>query len=144
MLRTRADSHVFDKRRGAARALVVTLAILSALSAAPALAQDAGVSGIPPGPANVNGLNNSIRDPSGVGNAARIPAIPPPSTAPIPVPGGVPLTSTTPAYSQRARVRYNRQWRHLPKRQRQKLERAAVKENNRLLGHGLTSICRGC
>ena len=32
-----------------------------------------GVSGIPPGPGNVGGNNNSVYDPSGVGNASRIP-----------------------------------------------------------------------
>jgi hypothetical protein len=108
----------------------------------PSLAQDAGVSGIPPGPANINGLNNVLRDPSGIGNAGRVPALPPPNLNPVPVPEGVPLTSTQPSYTPRAR--YVRGWRHLPKRQRQKLERAAVKENDRLLGRGVTSICRGC
>ena len=141
MLLMRAGSQIFNKHTRAACGLVIALAIALA---SPVFAQDAGVSGIPPGPGNVNGLNGSIRDPSGIGNAARIPAIPPPSTAPIPVPDVAPLTSTTPVYSQRARVRYDRQWRHLSKRQRQKLERAAVKDNDRLLGHGLTSICRGC
>jgi hypothetical protein len=32
-----------------------------------------GVSGIPAGPGSVGGNNNSINDPSGVGNAARMP-----------------------------------------------------------------------
>jgi hypothetical protein len=36
-----------------------------------------GVSGIPPGPGSVGGNNNSINDPSGVGNASRVP---PPNT----------------------------------------------------------------
>ena len=38
-----------------------------------------GVSGIPAGPASVGGTNNSINDPSGIGNAAKIP---PPATSP--------------------------------------------------------------
>ena len=38
------------------------------------------ISGIPPGPANVGGLNNVYADPSGIGNAARMPALPPPQT----------------------------------------------------------------
>jgi hypothetical protein len=33
-----------------------------------------GVSGIPAGPGSVGGNNNSITDPSGVGNASRVPA----------------------------------------------------------------------
>lgn len=35
------------------------------------------ISGIAPGPANVGGLNNSMVDPSGIGNASRM--APPPS-----------------------------------------------------------------
>lgn len=140
MVRTRANSLFPGKRTRVTHGLVIALAILTA---SPALAQDTGVSGIPPGPANVNGLNGSVRDPSGIGNAARMPPLPR-QIAPVPVPSSVPLTSTRPVYGQRAPIRYDRQWRHLSKRQRQRLERAAVKENNRLLGHGLTSICRGC
>ena len=37
-----------------------------------AFAQDAGVSGVPSGPSNANGLNNSGRDPSGIGNAGTV------------------------------------------------------------------------
>jgi hypothetical protein len=36
-------------------------------------AGSSGVSGIPPGPGSVGGNNNSIADPSGVGNASRVP-----------------------------------------------------------------------
>jgi hypothetical protein len=103
-------------------------------------AQDSGTSGIPLGPANINGLNGSVRDPSGIGNAAR--PLPPPNLNPVPLPGGVPLTSTRPAYTPRVRI--TKRWQHLSKRQRQRLERAAVKENDRLLSRGVTSICRGC
>ena len=43
-----------------------TIAVLSILaSPGRSTAQDAGVSGIPPGPANARGLNGSISDPSG-------------------------------------------------------------------------------
>lgn len=140
MLRTQAN-RFFPGKQARARGLAVALVIVLT---SPAFAQDTGVSGIPRGPANVNGLNGSVRDPSGIGNAARRPAIPPPSLAPVPVPSATPQASTSPVYGQRAPIRYDRRWRHLSKRQRQKLERAAVKENNRLLGHGLTSICRGC
>jgi len=41
------------------------------------------ISGIPPGPANVGGLNNVLTDPSGIGNASKIAQLPPPHiTAP--------------------------------------------------------------
>jgi hypothetical protein len=121
------------------RAGLVGIALLSLL-ATPALAQNGDVSGIPPGPANANGLNGVIRDPSGIGNAAKMPPLPQ-QIAPIGVPSVAPLRSTEPAYTPR--VSYQR-WRHLPKRERQRLERAQVKENDRLLRGGLTSICRGC
>jgi len=120
------------------RAGLVGIALLSLL-AMPALAQNGDVSGIPPGPANANGLNGVIRDPSGIGNAPKIPPVP--QIAPMRPPSIAPLQSTEPAYTPR--VSYRR-WRHLPKRERQRLERAQVKENDRLLRSGVTSICRGC
>lgn len=114
----------------------------SFLLAGSAHSQDSGTSGIPLGPANINGLNGSVRDPSGIGNAARLPPLPQPNLAPVPVPSMAPLTSTQPVYSPR--LRYERQWQHLSKRQRAKLERQTVKENDRLLRYGVPSICRGC
>jgi hypothetical protein len=36
----------------------------------------AGFSGVPSGPANAGGLNNSVNDPSGVGNAVKVPTAP--------------------------------------------------------------------
>ncbi len=42
------------------------------------------ISGIPPGPANVGGLNNVLTDPSGIGNASRMAPLPPPHiTVPV-------------------------------------------------------------
>src|SRR5262249_47181773 len=87
--------------------------LLLALSL-PASAQDTGTSGIPLGPANINGQNNTLRDPSGIGNAARAPALPQPNLNPVPVPGVAPLTSTQPSYVPRARYRRAA---HLPKRE---------------------------
>ncbi|HEU0145751.1 MAG: hypothetical protein V7634_4213 [Bradyrhizobium sp.] len=129
-------------RKRAASALLSLALILSMSAPLSSFAQDTGTSGIPSGPANINGLNGVLRDPSGIGNAARIPSPPPPDLSPRPVPDGVPLTSTRPAYTPR--VRSAQRWQHLSKRQRQRLERAAVKENDRLLSRGVTSICRGC
>ena len=40
-----------------------------------------GVSGIPAGPGSVGGTNNSINDPSGIGNASKVTAPPPPKTS---------------------------------------------------------------
>jgi hypothetical protein len=72
-----------------------TIAIAPVISlAAPAasfarMAGEAGagnlpISGIPPGPANVGGVNNVLADPSGIGNASRVPAPPAPHiTVPV-------------------------------------------------------------
>jgi len=126
-------------RRGGRAALTMLALVLLAASAQ---AQDAGVSGIPPGPANVNGLNNSIADPSGRGNAARMPPLPHPDPVPVTpsYPSGPPgsLSSRQPRYvtpyvSER-----------LSRHARRRLQRARVKENDRLLRRGAVSICRGC
>lgn len=121
------------------------LAAVLVVLAAPSFAQDAGVSGIPPGPGNINGLGNAGRDPSGVGNAARIAPIPPPATAvPVTPSGTVPITATRP-YVRSSRVRVVKlRWSRLSPRARHIAEEARVKENDRLLKHGVTSICRGC
>src|SRR5438128_9678509 len=78
------------------RSAFFALALLGCLATpAISLAQgsgDAGVSGIPRGPGNVGGLNNSINDPSGAGN--RIAAPPPPSMAVPTMPSAAPAIST--------------------------------------------------
>jgi hypothetical protein len=51
-------------------------------SAGSAGAGTTGVSGIPSGPGSVGGVNNSVNDPSGIGNASKVPPPPPPSTSP--------------------------------------------------------------
>src|SRR5260221_1403635 len=74
------------------RAVLAVAVVGFLLAPARSPAQDAGVSGIPPGPANARGLNGSINDPSGIGNAARVPAIPPPTITPV-----MPTTVSPPA-----------------------------------------------
>jgi hypothetical protein len=122
-------------------------AVLATLLATGSLAQDAGVSGIAPGPGNVNGLNGSIRDPSGIGNAAKVPALPQPAIRPVTPTTVAPLNSTRPVLRQgsvRVRTIRQRRTRFASSHARHGVERAAVRENDRLLKHGLTSICRGC
>jgi hypothetical protein len=132
---------------------IALLCVLAAPLRSPA--QDAGVSGIAPGPANARGLNGSISDPSGIGNASRVPAIPPPSTAPIlppsaasPSTGYQPLaTGGAARFTRVKRGRYaTRKSRHLTKQEAAKqeaIDRTAVKENDKLLARKMT-ICRGC
>jgi hypothetical protein len=62
-------------------ALIVVLAAPAASYAR--MAGEAGmgnvpISGIPPGPANVGGMNNATVDPSGIENANKVAPIPPP------------------------------------------------------------------
>jgi hypothetical protein len=129
-----------------ARMALLTVAILAVLaSPGRSPAQDAGVSGIPPGPANARGLNGSVNDPSGIGNAARVPPPPPPSTSPVAAPSAAP--SVTYRSSYRAlpvqRVTKFKRKRFGSHRARRAAERAEVRENDRLLGR-IPTICRGC
>jgi hypothetical protein len=132
-----------DLRRRARLAAVFTLLGMSL--AASAAAQDAGVSGIPQGPGNVNGLNNTGRDPSGIGNAARVAPLPQPSLAPVPVPSTAPVySSRQPPLVRAPAVRDTTPRSKQSARARRAAEEARIKENDRLLQHGVTSICRGC
>ena len=113
---------------------------LATLLATAAFAQSPDVSGVPLGPANVNGQNNTGRDPSGVGNASKVAPLPESSLHPAGPPASAPLTSTRVGRVGVDRPRFER----LPPRQRRIAEKAAVKEYDRLLKHGAVSICRGC
>ena len=95
------------------------------------LAQNAGVSGIPPGPANGwNSRNPSFNLPQ------MPPPIPPPTIRPVTPPTVAPLTSTTVGQGS-SRVPTVRA-------QSSSSRDTAVRENDQLLDHGVTSICRGC
>jgi hypothetical protein len=115
------------------------IAFAAVLSTA-SFAQSPDVSGIPLGPANINGQNNTGRDPSGFGNASKVAPLPEPSMHPAGPPASAPLTSTRVGRVGVARPRFA----HLPPRERRIAEKAAVKEYDRLLKHGAVSICRGC
>jgi hypothetical protein len=133
---------IFSRGWTIGRAAVMSVAVLGLL-ATPAPAQDAGVSGIPPGPANARGLNGSVSDPSGIGNAAKVPAIPPPVITPVPVPtlSGPAATYRTLPVQRSVRMRRAQL---APSISRRSATRAAVREQDRLLDHKITSICRGC
>ncbi len=111
---------------------------------APTLAQDAGVSGIPRGPGSAGGLNNSVNDPSGIGNAARIPAPPPPSMAVPVVPSAAPPVSSR--LSARPAPIVRRATRQEARASRRELRRSssrASRVREKLLDSKF-SICRGC
>ena len=127
------------------RSAFFALAVLGGLTAPVACAaQDAGVSGIPRGPGNVGGLNNSINDPSGAGN--RIAAPPPPSMAVPAVPSAAPAISSRVAPGPVRVVR--RVHRHdsevSPRKSRRSHTRDAVHTGDRQLDRKLRSICTGC
>jgi hypothetical protein len=120
------------------RVALVSVAVLCVLaSPARSPAQDAGVSGIPPGPANARGLNGSVNDPSGIGNAAKVPAIPPPAISPVPVPSVSPPVATYGGLAVPSAIKVKtRRTRFATSRSR----RAAVKNPD----GKMISICRGC
>ena len=134
---------IFSLIRMTGRAALLTVALLSVLAApGRSPAQDAGVSGIPPGPANARGLNGSVNDPSGIGNAARVPAIPPPTITPVMPPAvSPPVAYRAPPVQRAVKIRRTR---FAATRLRGAAARAAVREQDRLLGGGVPSICRGC
>ena len=142
---------IFARRRTTRSAGLLGIVLLILVAAAAAPAQDAGVSGIPPGPANVRGLNGSINDPSGIGNAGNLPPLPMPRITPVMPPAAAP----SPAYQPALVPGVIRPWpvektaktkrtRHANTRARRTPERAEMRAQDRHVDHGLYSICRGC
>jgi hypothetical protein len=119
----------------------LALAFLAGLTAPmKSLAQDAGVSGIPHGPGSIGGVNNTINDPSGIGNAARIAPLPSPSMAAPAVPFTPPIVSrSTPVMTG-----VNRRVATFSRRGlRRSSVHTAIRPGDKLLDQKL-SICRGC
>ena len=107
---------------GISGSVVLAVALTSA-----SFAQNVGVSGIPPGPANGwNSRNPSFNLPQ------MLPPIPPPTIRPVTPPTVAPLNQTVGQGSYRVPTA------RAPSRD------TAVRENDQLLDHGVTSICRGC
>jgi hypothetical protein len=134
---------IFSRGWMIGRAVFVSAAVVGVLtSPGRASAQDAGVSGIPPGPANARGLNSSVNDPSGIGNAARVPAIPPPAITPVTPPALSPPAAYRTVPMQRA-VKIRRT-RVAASGSRRPAAGAAVREQDKRLDRKNISICRGC
>jgi hypothetical protein len=133
---------IFAQRRVTGRAALLAIAVLGLLAApSRAPAQDAGVSGIAPGPANARGLNGSVNDPSGIGNAGRVPAIAPPTITPV-----MPPTVSPPAAYRTFQVQRAvklRRTRVAASRSRRSTAKAQVSEQDKL-DRKMMSICRGC
>jgi len=117
--------------------------VLAAGVAAPCFAQDAGVSGIR-GVGSAGGLNNSVNDPSGAGNAARAPAPPPPNISVPTVPSAAPMSSTRVAPAMRSRgTVYPRTATVSRSESRRPSARASARARTTPVD-GKFSICRGC
>jgi hypothetical protein len=118
---------------------VAALFLLAVSGQSPA--QDAGVSGIPPGPGNARGLNGSVNDPSGIGNAARVAPLPQPNLRPVPVPqASSPLVTRTGPVTATVKVRRTR---FATTRSGRAAARAAVRARDKQIDRTV-SICRGC
>jgi hypothetical protein len=111
----------------------------------------AAVSGVPTGPGSAGGANNSVYDPSGIGNA------PKPLQAPSPAPssaglaspaGSPPISSSTqpgPRFSAPSgRLKASREARRAERTSRRAATNAVISAQDHLLDRKLKSICRGC
>jgi hypothetical protein len=123
----------------------LALAFLTGLTAPmKSLAQDAGVSGIPHGPGSAGGVNNSINDPSGIGNAAKIPPLASPSISVPVVPSASPAVSSRGLPAATRIVTVNRRTAALSRRElRRASSHGTVGPRHKLIDREL-SICRGC
>jgi hypothetical protein len=124
----------------------LALAFLASLTAPMnSLAQDAGVSGIPHGPGSVGGVNNSINDPSGIGNAAKIPPPASPSISVPAVPSAPPAVSGRPSPQAMGIVaRANRRTATLSRRELRRLSSHQTGRQRHKFVDREISICRGC
>jgi hypothetical protein len=101
----------------------------------------AAVSGVPIGPGSAGGPNNSVYDPSGVGNAPK-PLQPPSSTSSstaIANPAALP-----PVALPRPRLAATPRVRRATSTSRGVAANAVISAQDKLLDRKLISICRGC
>jgi hypothetical protein len=139
-------------RRWLSHGVTLSVALLCLLtSPARSPAQDAGVSGIPPGPANARGLNGSVNDPSGIGNAAKVPALPQPSIAPVMPPALAPSAgyrTFSPAASYRPihvrRAVKMKRTRFATTKHHRSARKAHESNEDNQIDRKIISICRGC
>jgi hypothetical protein len=109
----------------------------------------AAVSGVPIGPGSAGGANNSVYDPSGIGNAPK-PLPTKPLQVPAPASSSTGLTNPAgyPPASYRLAPRLHvvarRGVRRAASSSRRSATNAAIRTQDRLLDRKLISICRGC
>jgi hypothetical protein len=142
---------IFRRASSFGSAALPTLVLLCLLAApSTSFGQDAGVSGIPPGPANARGPNGSVNDPSGIGNAAKVPAVPPPAISPPTIPSASPPAAyrSLPVQQglriRRPRLAQPRSHRASQANVRQQHPRKQNTRRQETLLDRKMSICRGC
>ena len=123
------------------RSAFLALAFATGLTVA-SFAQDAGVSGIK-GVGSAGGLNNSVNDPSGAGNAARVPAPPPPTISVPTVPSAAPMTSARVSPAVRSRGRINQRAATVSRSEYRRSSSRAARTRSKPVD-GKFNICRGC
>jgi hypothetical protein len=133
---------IFSRGWMTGRAVLLAVAVLSVAAPDGSPAQDAGVSGIPLGPGNPRGLNGSAYDPSGIGNAAKVPPIPPPTITPVMPPAASPPVAYR-SLPVQGTVKVRRT-RFARSRLRRSTARAAVSGQDKEIDRRIMSICRGC
>jgi hypothetical protein len=108
------------------------------------------ISGIAPGPANAGGINNTRVDPSGIGNAARITALPQPNIAAPMLPGGSripaalpPMTAAAPALEEASGTHLQPRVGQAPSEKDLTNPNSPANRENAALDRML-DICRGC
>ena len=127
------------------KSVFLTLALMAAATAS--FAQrggDAGVSGIPNGPGSAGGLNNSVNDPSGIGNVPKAPQIPPAANSTVPNASGFPPAANRISPTTGVVVTRGPRRAVAASRRRSPVTEAAVRAQDKLLERKLKSICTGC
>jgi hypothetical protein len=108
------------------------------------------ISGIPRGPGNVGGINNSTVDPSGIGNAGRLATLPQPQIAAPTQPGGSRIPAEPPPMTGEQQALVDASGGHsqpranqVPSEKNLMNPNDPVNQENAALDHML-DICRGC
>jgi hypothetical protein len=138
-----------SRRRINGSVMLMAAAMLLALASPfPALAQGTDVSGIPAGPGNAaRGLNGSVLDPSGIGNASRVAPLPQPNLNPVSPPRmSTPTASARlpPAGTVGTSSRLSDVPEHYGARRPRHPDRHTVSARDREIDRKIVGICRGC
>jgi hypothetical protein len=102
----------------------------------------AAVSGVPIGPGSAGGTNNSVYDPSGIGNAPKPLQVPSSNATGLTSPAALPPLASRAL--PRPRLVATRGVRRATSTSRRAATNAVISAQDKLLDRKLTSICKGC